>query len=108
MAPRFQFGGLTVLIIGGNALAGIYSKPSGLAAALPACAFARTAILVVVCFVIIGQLPPVFDPRGVLIDQRGRISLSRLQLVMWSVLVISAILTEGFSTSPGALLRRSI
>jgi hypothetical protein len=35
------------------------------------------------------------DPRGVLIDQRGRISLSRLQLVIWSVLVIAAITTEG-------------
>ena len=58
-----------------------------------------TLLLLIGCFAVIGMIPtgqpPVRDWRGVLIDQRNRISLSRFQLVLWTLLVVSAIITEG-------------
>jgi hypothetical protein len=37
------------------------------------------------------------DWRGVLVDRRNVMSMSRLQLVMWTVLIVSAILTSGIA-----------
>lgn len=92
--PHFQFAGLVVLIVVVNVAAGLLSTPADpwfwvLGAWL------LTGIGLIGCFAIIGRLPPIIDWRGVLIDQRNRMSLARLQLVLWSLLVISAVMTEG-------------
>jgi hypothetical protein len=39
--------------------------------------------------------------RGALIDERNRISLSRLQLILWTLLVLSAYLTAAFGNLSG-------
>ena len=93
--PRIQFALLVGLIVVVNVGAGLLTKDLGAPSGWPLLPWLLTAVLMVLCFAIIGWLPPVVDWRGVLIDQRNRISLSRLQLVVWSLLVISAITTEG-------------
>ena len=98
--PRFRFAGLVFLLVAVNIGAGILSTVGWFGAPLAKgpCALAAwllTIVLLMGCFVIIGRIPPVVDWRGVLIDQRNRISLSRFQLVMWTLLVISGIITEG-------------
>jgi hypothetical protein len=89
---------LLVLIVAVNVIAGCFGTiiPYGLTNVV---AWALTILLLIGCFAVIGLLPtgtpPISDWRGVLIDQRNKISLSRFQLVLWSLLVISAIVTEG-------------
>ena len=89
---------LVVLIVAVNVAAGFCdsTSASGYAHVI---AWVVTVLLIVGCFALIGKLPtgtpPISDWRGVLIDQRNKISLSRLQLVLWTLLVLSAILTEG-------------
>src|SRR5215467_333008 len=107
MPPRFQFAGLVILIVVVNLLAGFASHPAPPpAAVLPfkralwaVGAWLITLLFLVGCLAVIGMIPtgrpPVRDWRGVLIDQRNRISLSRFQLVMWTLLVVSTIITEG-------------
>ena len=95
MKPRYQFALLVVLIVVLNVGAGILSMNNKAATGWLLLPWLLTAILMVLCFAVIGRLPPVVDSRGVLIDQRNRISLSRLQLVVWSLLVISAVVTYG-------------
>jgi hypothetical protein len=62
-------------------------------------AWALTVLLLIGSFAVVGWLPtgnpPISDWRGVLIDQRNKISLSRFQLVLWSLLVIATIIVEG-------------
>ncbi|HYB11157.1 MAG TPA: hypothetical protein VEJ16_15955 [Alphaproteobacteria bacterium] len=95
MSPKWQFGLLLLLIALVNVAAGYLtsdeSSPSGWAL-VP---LLLTIVLLIQCFAVIGRLPPLNDWRGVLIDQRNKISLSRLQLVVWSILVISAAITYG-------------
>ncbi len=98
--PKWRFAGLIVLIVGANLLAGYLSLTGGRGLFWPLCSWLATIFLIGVSFGVIGALPSapnVVSPgwRGVLIDQRGRISLSRMQLILWSVLVISGIITEG-------------
>ncbi|HET6183686.1 MAG TPA: hypothetical protein VFA03_08830 [Acetobacteraceae bacterium] len=95
-----------LLLIGGivavNLLAGLMSAanadPSGWAL-LP---WGATVACLVGCCAIVGGMPVSAagqparpDWRRILIDQRNKISLSRLQLVLWSLLVISAVTTFG-------------
>ncbi|MFZ2005681.1 MAG: hypothetical protein WB697_18210 [Stellaceae bacterium] len=98
--PRFRFAGLVLAIVLVNIAAGIVSTAEWFGGPLPKgpCALAAwfiTIVLLMGCFVVVGRIPPVVDWRGVLIDQRNRISLSRTQLVLWTLLVVSAIITEG-------------
>jgi len=93
--PRCCFALLVALIVVVNVLAGFLTKNLIVASGWVLLPWVLTAVLMVGCFAIIGRVPPVVDWRGVLIDQRNRISLSRLQLAVWSLLVISSITTEG-------------
>jgi hypothetical protein len=99
MAPRYQFAGLVLLIVVVNLLAGFCSSKPAAAGLWAIGAWLITIGLLVGCFGIVGLVPtgnpPISDWRGVLIDQRNRISLSRFQLVLWSSLVISTVITEG-------------
>ncbi|NPU67980.1 hypothetical protein HL667_23465 [Bradyrhizobium sp. 83012] len=55
-----------------------------------------TLLMLIVVFVIIG----VAQKRrwdGVLIDERNKVSLSRVQIVLWTVLLVSALFTAGLS-----------
>jgi hypothetical protein len=93
--PHTRFAVLLVLLVAVNVVAGwLTGGPDG-AAAWVLAAWLVTLLLLFGCFVIVGRLPPIVDWRGVIIDQRNRLSLSRLQLVVWSLLVLSAVLTEG-------------
>ncbi len=105
--PHFQFAGLVVLIVVVNIIAGLHSAPADPGLCVLG-AWLLTLVGLVGCFAVIGRLPPVVDWRGVLIDQRNKMSLARLQLVLWSLLVISAVMTEGtinavWSVVPNAL-----
>jgi hypothetical protein len=99
MAPRYQFAGLVLQIVVVNLLAGFCSGKPAEAGLWVVGAWLITIGLLVGCFAIVGLVPtgnpPISDWRGVLIDQRNRISLSRFQLVLWTLLVISAVITEG-------------
>jgi hypothetical protein len=94
-SPHYQFGLMMVLIVVINVAGGHLSKGEQVATGWMLLPWLVTAVLLVICFAIIGRLPPIDDWRGVLIDQRNKLSLSRFQLVVWSILVISAIITEG-------------
>jgi hypothetical protein len=95
LKPHVSFALLVGLIVVTNVLAGLFTRDLTAASGWPLLPWVLTAALIVGCFAIIGRVPPVIDWRGVLIDQRNRISLSRLQLVVWSLLVVSAVTTEG-------------
>jgi hypothetical protein len=85
---------LVVLIVVVNVVAGCYSSVD----APQLCgviAWSLTVVLLIGCFVLIGRVPPIVTWVGVLVDQRNKISLSRFQLVLWSLLVIATIITEG-------------
>src|SRR6516165_5998162 len=70
MKPRYQFALLVVLIVVLNVGAGILSMNNKAATGWLLLPWLLTAILMVLCFAVIGRLPPVVDSRGVLIDQR--------------------------------------
>jgi hypothetical protein len=94
--PRREFACAILVIVAVNVVAGLITRhhveQQGWPLLTP---WVLTVVCVVWCFALIGRLPPIVDWRGLLIDQRNKISLSRLQLVGWSVLVISAVITEG-------------
>jgi hypothetical protein len=94
--PRYEFALAIVVILAVNVAAGLitrhHTEPDGWLLLTP---WILTAAGMVWCFALIGRLPPIVDWRGLIIDQRNKISLSRVQLVAWSLLVISAITTEG-------------
>jgi hypothetical protein len=55
-------------------------------------AWAISAVVLVALAALLGGLTtPARFPLGILIDQRGRYSLSNLQLVMWSIIVLSLV-----------------
>jgi hypothetical protein len=89
---------LVVLIVVVNVVAACNSSVGapGLSGVI---AWALTVLLLIGSFAVVGWLPtgnpPISDWRGVLIDQRNKISLSRFQLVLWSLLVIATIIVEG-------------
>ena len=93
--PRCEFAVAIVVIVAVNVVAGFVTRhrveQQGWLLLTP---WVITAVGMVWCFALIGRLPPVVDWRGLLIDQRNKISLSRVQLVAWSLLVISAVITE--------------
>jgi hypothetical protein len=100
--PRYQFAILMLLLVLVNVSAGLMTKKDTGAAGWLLLPWAITVVIMSLGFAIIGKLPvsvggkpPTIDWRCVIIDQRNRISLSRLQLVLWTVLVISAAITEG-------------
>ena len=99
LAPRFQFALAVILAAGVNIAGGLLSAGEKAATGWMLLPWLATIALLVLCFAIIGRLPPLIDWRGLLIDQRNKIILSRLQLVMWTILVISTILTEGVLNS---------
>jgi hypothetical protein len=90
---------LVVLIVVVNVVAACNSSVGapGLSGVI---AWALTVLLLIGSFAVVGWLPtgnpPISDWRGVLIDQRNKISLSRFQLVLWSLLVIATIIVEAF------------
>lgn len=94
---------LVVLIVAVNAAIGIEIRPEFSLAAYAGTwrivDWGLTVVLLIGCFAVVGLLPtgnpPVSDWRGVLIDQRNKITLSRFQLVLWSLLVIATIIVEG-------------
>ncbi|MBV8522728.1 MAG: hypothetical protein JOY71_11505 [Acetobacteraceae bacterium] len=94
LPPRVRFALLVALIVVVNSVAGVLST-GGPATGWLILPWLITIVLIVLCFAIIGQVPPIVDWRGVLVDQRNKMSLSRLQLVVWTILVISATITEG-------------
>lgn len=85
---------LVVLIVIVNVVAGCYSAV-GAPGAWGVSAWVITVVLLIGCFALVGRLPPIVDWRGVVIDQRNKISLSRFQLVLWTLLVVATILVEG-------------
>jgi hypothetical protein len=93
---RYEFAVAILVIVAVNVVAGLITRhrlaQQGWLLLTP---WILTAACMVWCFALIGRLPPIVDWRGLLIDQRNKISLSRLQLVAWSLLVISAVTTEG-------------
>lgn len=95
MLPRYKFAILLFLIVAVNVGSGLMTRDNLASSAWLLLAWLLTIFLVIGCFAVIGQLPPRSDWRGVLIDQRNKISLSRLQLVAWSVLVLAAVISEG-------------
>ncbi len=95
LPPRWQFALAVLLIVIVNVGSGLLTVGANAVTGLPLLAWLITMLLMIVCFAIIGRLPPIVDWRGVLIDQRNKMSLSRLQLVMWSILVISTVITDG-------------
>lgn len=65
-------------------------------------AYAATMLLMVGALALVGYALA-DDWRGVLVDKRNVMSLSRLQLVVWTVLVVCAILSAGIlNTVTGA------
>jgi hypothetical protein len=97
---KYPFAALVILIIALNVGVGWYTQVGAEGRGVSAIiAWLLTVLLLVGCFAVIGSLPtgnpPVSDWKGVIIDQRNRISLSRFQLVVWTLLVVSAVLTEG-------------
>lgn len=93
--PHIQFALLVVLIVAFNVLAGALTGGPAGAGIWVLATWLLTGLGLVGCFAIIGRLPPIVAWCGVIIDQRNRMSLARLQLVLWSLLVISAVMTEG-------------
>jgi hypothetical protein len=93
---RYEFAVAILVIVAVNVVAGLVTRHNveqqGWPLLMP---WVLTAVCMVWCFALIGRLPPIVDWRGLIIDQRNKISLSRLQLVTWSLLVISAVTTEG-------------
>ncbi|WP_044563345.1 hypothetical protein [Azospirillum sp. B4] len=57
-----------------------------------------TILLMVAALALIGHMLTE-DWRGVLVDKRNVMSLSRLQMVIWTVLVVSAILSAGIANA---------
>lgn len=103
MKTFWLFPVLVVLIVAVNAAIGIEIRPDfSLAAAAGiwrVMDWGLTIVLLIGCFSVLGLLPsgdpPVSDWRGVLIDQRNKITLSRFQLVLWTLLVVATIIVEG-------------
>ena len=95
LPPRWQFALAVLLIVIVNVGGGLLTVGASADTGWMLLPWLFTILLVILCFAIIGRLPPIIDWRGVLIDQRNKMSLSRLQLVVWSILVISAVVTEG-------------
>jgi hypothetical protein len=99
--PKYQFAFAVLVIVIVNIGAGLLSAGKTEAVPWMLVPWAVTIAMMIWCFGIIGGLASMGrlwsrpDWRGVLIDQRNRISLSRLQLVAWSLLVISAAVSEG-------------
>jgi hypothetical protein len=99
LKPRFQFALVVLLAVAVNVGSGLLSDGAKTATGLLLLPWLVTMALMILSFAIIGRLPPIVDWRALLIDQRNKISLSRLQLVVWTILVISTILTEGVLNS---------
>jgi hypothetical protein len=95
LQPHYQFGLTVLLIVVINIAVGLMTKGEEVATGWALLPWLITVALLIVCFTIIGRLPPIVDWRGVLIDQRNKMSLSRFQLVLWSISVFSAIITYG-------------
>ncbi len=98
--PRCEFALAIIVIVAANTVAGLITRGDTIAAGWPLLTpWILTAASMVWCFALIGRLPvgvpPIVDWRCLIIDQRNKFSLSRLQLVVWSLLVISAVTTEG-------------
>lgn len=95
---------LLLAMVAVNMAAGWLGKTAMGMSLLPTGTWALVAWLVTIAalaasFGTVGKLPtgnpPISDWKCILIDQRNRISLSRFQVVLWSVLVISAVISEG-------------
>jgi len=106
IAPRYLFVCLIVLLIAANIVTGAMTERDSVPTPWLLLPWGITAACMIACFAIIGKLPvrvagqvSVSDWRSILVDQRNKMSLARLQLVLWSVLVISAALTEGILNS---------
>lgn len=100
--PWIRFAFLLALLVVVDLGAGLLIRGQTQAGGLILLPWGVTAAIMVLCFAMIGEIPTGAagcssggDWRRVLVDQRNKMSLSQLQLVLWTLLVISAAFTEG-------------
>ena len=92
MQPKWQFVLVVAAILLVNIVPGLVIAPHSLPGWRLVSWFATIALFLL-ALVVIGERMAA-DWRGVLVDKRNVISLSRLQLVIWTTIVVSGILTS--------------
>lgn len=92
---QHAFGPALLLLIAVNVGGGFLTRDLAPNQGGPLAVWLITLALMVLCLAAIGWMQPINDWRGVLVDQRNKISLSRLQLVLWSIVVVSAVISYG-------------
>jgi hypothetical protein len=95
MTPAWKFALVVLILLLVNAVPGLVVPPD---IWLPwrVISWMLTIAMLLLALAIVGTRMT-RDWRGVLVDRRNVMSMSRLQLVLWTVVIVSAILTSGIA-----------